>query len=291
MCTRTLFVADDGRAVVGRNMDWAEDMRTDLWAFPPGMDRVGDDGTRSLTWTSRHASVAASVYGCASTDGVNDAGLVANILFLSESEFDTHGAAPTLSVAAWVQYLLDSCATVAEVVDAMQSGAFAIVAPTLPTAVLGDAKATVHLSVSDARGDSAVFEYVGGTLRVHHDASFRVMTNSPTFDRQLAVNAYWDDVGGDVMLPGTSRGADRFAGRATTSVCSRPTSTTAKRYYFQDTLTPNLLWVDLDRLALAEGGAARRLDLQGHPMLHGEVSAMFEPAEPFAFLGMNTRRT
>ncbi len=37
------------------------------------------------------------------------------------------------------------------------------------------------------------------------------MTNSPTFDKQLALEAYWRDIGGTVMLPGTNRAADRFA--------------------------------------------------------------------------------
>ena len=31
------------------------------------------------------------------------------------------------------------------------------------------------------------------------------------FDQQLAVNAYWEQLGGTVMLPGTNRAADRFA--------------------------------------------------------------------------------
>jgi hypothetical protein len=37
------------------------------------------------------------------------------------------------------------------------------------------------------------------------------MTNSPTFDKQLALNQYWKDIGGRVFLPGTNRAADRFA--------------------------------------------------------------------------------
>ena len=37
------------------------------------------------------------------------------------------------------------------------------------------------------------------------------MTNSPTFDKQLALEEYWRDIGGTVMLPGTNRASDRFA--------------------------------------------------------------------------------
>jgi choloylglycine hydrolase len=36
------------------------------------------------------------------------------------------------------------------------------------------------------------------------------MTNSPEFDKQLAINQYWQGIPGTVMLPGTNRAADRF---------------------------------------------------------------------------------
>jgi len=71
--------------------------------------------------------------------------------------------------------------------------------------------ATLHLSISDASGDSAIFEYVNGHLVVHHDRKYQIMTNSPTFDQQLALEQYWRQIGGTVFLPGTNRASDRFA--------------------------------------------------------------------------------
>jgi hypothetical protein len=38
------------------------------------------------------------------------------------------------------------------------------------------------------------------------------------------------------------------------------------------------------KLKLAEGSAPAKLDLSGHPILSGEVSDKFAPAEPFKFL-------
>jgi penicillin V acylase-like amidase (Ntn superfamily) len=43
--------------------------------------------------------------------------------------------------------------------------------------------ANMHLAMSDASGDSAVFEYVKGKLVIHHGKQFKVMTNSPTYDQ------------------------------------------------------------------------------------------------------------
>jgi choloylglycine hydrolase len=111
------------------------------------------------------------------------------------------------------------------------------------------------------------------------------MTNSPIFDQQLALNAYWKEIGGTVMLPGTNRSADRFA-RASFYVNAIPKDedpaiaiasvfsithnvsvpfgittpdqpnisstrwrTVAdhkrKLYFFESALTPNTFWVDL----------------------------------------------
>ena len=65
--------------------------------------------------------------------------------------------------------------------------------------------------VVTARGDSAILEYLGGKLTIHHGKQYTVMTNSPVYDQQLAIDDYWKSVGGEVFLPGTSRAADRFA--------------------------------------------------------------------------------
>jgi choloylglycine hydrolase len=69
----------------------------------------------------------------------------------------------------------------------------------------------VHLAISDPSGDSAIFEYIGGKLVIHHGRQSRVMTNLPASRQQLALNQHWKEIGGTVMLPGTNRAADRFA--------------------------------------------------------------------------------
>jgi choloylglycine hydrolase len=167
-------------------------------------------------------------------------------------------------------------------VDALQKDPVTIVTDTIP----GDTRlATLHLSMSDATGDSAIVEYIGGKQVIHHGRQYQVMTNSPIFDQQWALNAYWKEIGGTVMLPGTNRSADRFArasfyvnaipknedpviaiasvlsiihnvsvpyGIATPdqpNISSTRWRTVAdhkrKLYFFESALTPNAFWVDL----------------------------------------------
>ena len=206
-CTRSLYVGDDGTVITGRNMDWKEDLASNLYIFPAGMKRDGASGPKSITWTSKYGSVVVAGYEAGTTDGMNEKGLVANLLYLAESEYGKPDPSRTfLSISAWAQFVLDNYATVAEAVDALKAEPFNILAPTLPNG----APAALHLSISDPTGDSAIFEYVGGNLVIHHSKEYTVMTNSPVYEQQLALDAYWKGIGGLTFLPGTNRAADRF---------------------------------------------------------------------------------
>jgi penicillin V acylase-like amidase (Ntn superfamily) len=218
-CTRVLYVGDDGLVIAGRSMDWNDDIHTNLWVFPRGMERDGAAGPNSVKWTSKYGSLISSAYEAGTADGINEKGLVANLLYLSDADFGKADGKPMLSISAWPQYVLDNFATVAEAVDALRLEPFRLGAPTLPN---GDG-GVVHLAISDPTGDSAIFEYLAGKLVIHHGRQYVVMTNEPPFDQQLALNAYWQEVGGATFLPGTIRPADRFV-RAYYLITSIPKS-------------------------------------------------------------------
>jgi choloylglycine hydrolase len=321
-CTRVLYETGAGTFIVGRTMDWYDDTGTDLWTFPRGMIRDGGVGPDSIKWTSKHGSLVGDIYDIASADGINEAGLVVNILYLAEANYGDAKSSgkPLLSVGAWPQYILDNFGNVAEAVEALKKEPFAIVAPELP----GGKAAGGHIAIADATGDSAIFEYIKGNLVIHHDRKYTVMTNSPPFDQQLAINIYWNDVGGLHFLPGTHRASDRFARvswnlNATPKVSdpnlavatvfsvirniSVPLGITdpekpniastlwrtvadikARRYYFESAFSPTVFWVDMEKLNLSPGAKPGKLSLSGNPILAGEVSDQFVPAEPFKFL-------
>lgn len=324
-CTRVVYQGKDNTVLTARSMDWKEDTRTNLWIFPRGMKRNGEIGKNPLEWTSKYGSVVASAYDICSTDGMNEKGLVANLLWLAESEYPQwDGKKPGLSIAAWVQYILDNFATVDEAVSYVEKGTFEVVSDMMPD---GTRMATLHLSISDADGDNAIFEYIGGELKIHHDKSYQVMTNSPVFDQQLALNDYWKNIGGTTFLPGTNRAADRFV-RASfyinaipkvadtrTAVASvfsviRNTSvplgiTTLnepnisstrwrtvsdqknKVYFFESTIQPNVFWVNLQDVDFSEKAPVKMLDLVSGKTYAGNTAEQFVEAKPFKFLGVD----
>jgi len=217
-CSRTTFIGADQVVITARSLDWAEDSSPDLWLLPRGMQREGASGPSSAKWTSKYGSVMTSFYNVASIDGMNEKGLVANTLYLAETDYGKSEGKPLISISLWGQYALDNFATVAEAVQALRQEPFRITTRKLPN---GEA-ASGHLALSDPSGDSAILEYIDGKLRIHHGKKFTVMTNSPVYDQQLALNDYWKTVGGLEFLPGTNRASDRFV-RASFLLASLPT--------------------------------------------------------------------
>lgn len=325
-CTRVVYKGPENTVITARSMDWKSEIDANLWVFPKGIQRNGQVGPLSIEWTSKYGSIIASAWDIATADGMNEKGLVANILWLVESEypkFDPKGTKKGLSISLWAQYILDNFASVAEAVNYLKDEPFVLVSDYIP----GTEKfTTLHLSVSDALGDNAIFEYINGKLVIHHDPSYVVMTNSPVFDQQLALNEYWKGIPGTIMLPGTNRAADRFV-RASyyihaipqtddvrTSVasvfsvirnCSVPfgissetepnISSTRWRsvsdqknlaYFFETALTPNTFWVSLKDFDLSEKGKVMKLSLDNFATYAGKANSSFVATPAFKFLGI-----
>lgn len=325
-CTRLVYKGPDKTVLTARSMDWKDEIPANLWVFPRGIQRSGEVGPLSVQWTSKYGSIISTSWDIATADGMNENGLVANLLWLGESQypaFNPKGNKKGLAISLWAQYFLDNFGTVKEAVDHLKNDPFVVVSDYIP----GTEKfTTVHLSLSDATGDNAVFEYIDGKLVIHHDPSYTVMTNSPVFDQQLALNAYWQGIPGTIMLPGTNRAADRFVRAsyyvnaipqtsdtrtAVASVfsvirnCSVPygissqaepnISSTRWRsvsdqknmvYYFETVLTPNTFWVNLKDFDLSPKAKVMKLDLSNYKTYSGKSNTNFKESKPFKFLGI-----
>ncbi len=307
-------------------MDFSIEIPANQWIFPRGMKRNGEVGKNSIEWVSKYGSLGVSTWDIAIADGMNEKGLVANLLWLVESNypaFNKEGDRKGMAISLWAQYVLDNFATVAEAVDELSKESFAIVSDFIPGT---DKFTTVHLSISDATGDNAILEYINGKLVIHHDPSYTVMTNDPPYEQQLAIAKYWKNIPGKTFLPGSVTSADRFV-RASFFINSIPQtdntrvavagvfsvirnvsvpygfeiegypnlSTTRWRcvadqkelvYYFETALTPNIFWVDLKKIDFSEKAGVRKLDLSDNKTYAGEVSAEFKKSKPLQFLGL-----
>lgn len=322
-CTRAVYLGPENTVVTARSMDWPADMQTNLWQMPRGVARNGLAGANSIRWTAKYGSVTAAAWDIATADGMNEKGLVGNLLFLAESEYPASvegDPRKPLSISLWLQYALDNYATVAEAVAELRKEPFYIVTDMTPDGHL----ALLKLSLSDTSGDSAIFEYVGGKLTIHHGSQYQIMTNSPVYDQQLALDKYWQEIGGTVFLPGTNRSADRFSRASFYIHATKQTANSNEavaaafsvirnvsvpmgittpgqpnisstlwrtvadhknlRYFYESVLTPNTFWVNLRELDFSAGTPYKKLPLTGGEVYAGNVSEKFKPTEPLKFL-------
>jgi penicillin V acylase-like amidase (Ntn superfamily) len=213
-CSRATWCGSNGDVVTGRSMDWPYDFNTHFYVIPREELNVGLKG--GYSWKSKYGAVvlagALNAGGPINGvfDGLNERGLGVNMLYLAETDFGTtpSNATRRISWAAWLQYVVSNFASVKEAVAEMEKNPVYLVPVNFGPG--GAAHPSVHLSLTDSSGDSAIMEYLNGKLVVHHNREYQVMTNSPTYDKQLALNAYWSRMDGAKMLPGSHQSEDRF---------------------------------------------------------------------------------
>jgi choloylglycine hydrolase len=299
-CSRVLWAAPDGQVFVGRTQDWTEKANSAFRVYPRGIQRVGAVADNPHKWTTKHGSVALSAYDSGTHEGVNEKGLAAHALYLA-GETDFGKRDPKLQgigVMQWVQYYLDNFASVAEAVEAQKSFTFQIEPLVLPNCF----PTLVHLSLSDKSGDSAVIEYIGGKARIYHDRRFNVMTNEPTYDKQIENLKQYRSFGGDKPLPGERTPSDRFVRAAyyvnglpkpaskgegaaymfsvirnvsvpfglgdpdkpniASTIFRTVIDLTGQRYYFESTYAPNVVWIDYGKLNFSKGSGERELQVE-----------------------------
>jgi choloylglycine hydrolase len=290
-CTRVLWASPDNQVFVGRTQDWTERANSAFRVFPRGIERVGAVAENPHRWTSRYGSVVLTGYDLGTHEGVNERGLAGHLLYLAvEGAFgDRDPRREAIGVMQWVQYYLDNFATVAEAVQAQRTSTLQIEPLILPNGF----PTLVHLALSDRTGDSAVIEFIDGQARIYHDRRHTVMTNEPTFDKQIENLRQYRGFGGDLPLPGERTPSDRFVRAAYyANALPRPASRaegaafmfsvirnvsvpfgagdpgrpnvastifrsvidlTGGRYFFESTYAPNVVWIELDRIDFSAG--------------------------------------
>lgn len=76
-------------------MDWKEDIMTNIYVFPCGIQRAEHNKDKTVNWIAKYGSVIATGYDIGTCDGMNEKGLVASPLFLPESVYSLPGDPPS----------------------------------------------------------------------------------------------------------------------------------------------------------------------------------------------------
>ena len=319
-CTRVLWNNNKLGVYVGRTMDFPVSTEPVLTVLPRGVEHNGGtlagnviDKMNPARWTSKYGSIVVSALGVGTADGLNEKGLAMHLLYFIPADFgERDPKLKGLQASLWGQYVLDNAASVEEAITLLEE-----VQPLMVE--FHGIKATVHLAIDDATGDSAIIEYTpGGKKTVYHNRDYHIMTNDPSYDQQLAYRATFnfDNATRETPIPGNTDGKDRFiradyyrqwlpepkntreaiAGilaiarnasvpfgapnRAPGSLYNTEyrvaLDLTNRRYYFELSNSPSLLWMDLSKFNLNKGAPVLLLNPDDINLV-GDVTKHFKP--------------
>lgn len=302
-CSRVVYLGDKGYVMAGRTLDWRTPIPTNLYVYPAGIAKESMPSGPRLQWTSKYGSVVAVGYDGGVTEGMNEKGLSMSGLFCKTSQYRTaNGKDDTavVSLAMIVSYFLDNFATVDEAEAFLKTSNFGISGQTFD----GGTVSLLHWALTDTTGTTLLMEYDGGKLNLYKGRDLQVLTNDPTYPQMQAINKYWQGVGGQNMMPGGVKSADRFV-RADFFIHHVPTDfdyqsafgslasimgtvtvpygyeiqgepnvsstqwtsiadMTGSKYYFKFADSTGFFWVDLSKFNLKPGASIYKLDTSDH---------------------------
>ncbi|MBD0332992.1 MAG: linear amide C-N hydrolase, partial [Chitinophagaceae bacterium] len=152
-CT-TFLLHNNGQYFFGRNYDFvtanglvvinSRDVKKSVF---------GSSAAAPLSWTARYGSVTFNQFGKEFPQGgMNEQGLVVELMWLDGTQYPETDQRTGLSELQWIQYALDNCATVAEVIG------------TDKQIRIEKTSAPLHFLVADASGNAATIEFLNGQI-------------------------------------------------------------------------------------------------------------------------------
>lgn len=200
-CT-TFFISNDNTKVFGRNYDFQ---------IGKGLVIVNkknvtkesnkDKNGNSIKWTSKYGSVTFNQYGREyPTGGMNEAGLVVELMWLDGSEYPDDDSRPAIGNLQWIQYQLDNAGTVQEVIDSDTK------------LRIGKNNVPLHYLIADKIGNTAVIEFSEGKMkhRTTEYMPFKVLTND-FYSASVDYLSKFKEFGGSNEISNSPRSLDRFA--------------------------------------------------------------------------------
>jgi penicillin V acylase-like amidase (Ntn superfamily) len=169
-CTTFVLECTNG-LYFGRNLDWfSEDAL--VIVNPRGVQKTAlvAPPNAPAKWVSKYGSLTFNSAGWdLPTGGMNETGLVVENMWLEQTQAPSPDARPALNSLQWIQYQLDTCRTVVEVIASDKKVRLDLTALSVP----------VHYLICDASGDCATIEFLKGAMVVHRgkDLPYRALAN------------------------------------------------------------------------------------------------------------------
>ena len=265
-------------------------------------------------WVSKYGSLVTTVYGIGTADGFNERGLGMHLLYLRATEFGPRDTSkPGIQIVMLGQYLLDNAATVQEAIDLLETVQPVMVElrgfkSTVHFAIEdGDGDSAI---IEYLKGKPVVHhgrQYQIMTNDPTYDEQLALLKkqdfSKPSMDMDIpgnvnAVDRFQRAAYYKAVLPEPKNEQEAVAGvlaiaRNVSVPFGAPyghgfgvynteyrtvLNLTNKRYFFEMTNQPNVIWVDLLKFDLKKGAPVMVLDPHNIE-LSGNVSGKFKKAQ------------
>jgi len=196
------FVLQKGdRLLFGRNFDFFTGSGA-VMVNPRGLAKTAlvFPGESAASWTARYGSVTINQVGREfPMGGMNEAGLVVEITWHFAAAYPPPDARPGMMELQWIQYMLDTCATIDDIATAVEK---------VRIMPMGS---QLHFHMLDAQGNDAIIEFIAGQAVLYRGKNQPVhaLTNQ-TYSECLAARSGFQGFGGDRPLHITIADPDRF---------------------------------------------------------------------------------
>ncbi|MCP5051487.1 MAG: linear amide C-N hydrolase [bacterium] len=182
----TFCFRDGGEWVFGRNYDW-ETGHCLIIVNKRGIVKTALRDRNPAKWESKYGSVTFNQYGREfPLGGINEAGLVVECMWLSAAKYGQPDSRATVEELQWIQYQLDNCATVQEVL-ATDKTIKIDVGDTYP----------LHYLVCDRKGNAAAIEFLNGKMVSHSTTTGNLPVSALTNSTYRSSLRLLDRVKGD----------------------------------------------------------------------------------------------
>jgi choloylglycine hydrolase len=204
-CT-AFFLEQSGRMVVAKNLDWPVDLGYVLYN-PAGKKKEAfhnDGPTRPFQWTAQYSSITFNQFGVGfPLGGMNSRGLVVEELNMPRVRIEKDTTRRQLNEFQLVQFLLDHCANVEEVVKRLKHLHYAPLVLHL------------HYFVADQTGKTAILEFDGTRWQTFfpEKPEHAVLSNNP-YHESLRYLENFKGFGGEMPVIHRQGSNERFVSAA-----------------------------------------------------------------------------
>ncbi len=182
-CCTTFCFQHEGSWIFGRNLDWSVEGGL-IFANPRGLTKTALGQANPASWTARYGSVTFNQYGREfPMGGMNEAGLIVECMWLAGTEYPEPDDRPSVSETQWIQYQLDTSASVEEVIASEKD------------LRIGTRNSSpLHFLVCDRYGHCIAIEYLRGERVLHRgrDLPLTALTNH-TYEE---ARTFWEQTRG-----------------------------------------------------------------------------------------------